>query len=368
MKNSQKLFVTVMVGLLIVPQITFAAWWNPLSWGIFSSFFHNNTQTIEVTSIASSTNQISATSTNDSATEVAPVVPTPPAIKPSIKLAPMVSVPIVVPPPPVSTQTSVPTLPKSDNQICSDTYGVNSSYTGQRGTNGGPICGCNTGYQWNSGQTSCVAVPAKTGYQICSEQYGNATWDGTSYTSSGGFNCTCNQGYVSMANSTGGSSCQLPGTPYKAQDGNCYYPNAYDSNGKPLQASCPIQTQTSQPVSVADNSACQTATQNMEKFQNSYAYGESGLSNSGVVANIAQAQAAIFANQYNTELPAYQTAAQAACSVPLPIPTACQTALQDFNTFQAQYPLSQLVWMGVQGNNFALRFPAKQTAIQYACQ
>lgn len=355
-----------MVGMLIVPQITFAAWWNPLSWGIFSSFFHNNTQTIEVTSIASSTDQISTTNTNDSVTEVVPVVPTPPAIKSSIKSVPRVSVPIVVPPPPVSAQTSVPTPPKSDNQICSDTYGVNSSYTGQRGTNGGPICGCNTGYQWNSGQTSCVAVPAKTGYQICSEQYGNATWDGSSYTSSGGLNCTCNQGYVSMANSTGGSSCQLPGTPYKAQDGNCYYPNAYDSNGKPLQASCPIQTQVSQPVTTADNSACQTATQNMEKFQNAYAANQNP--GGSAAANIAQAKAQIFANQYNTELPAYQMAANAACSVPLPIPATCQSALQDFNTFQAQNPISQLAWMGVQGNSIALRFPAYQTSILYACQ
>jgi len=74
-------------------------------------------------------------------------------------------VPVVVPPPSVSVQASPQTPPKSDNQICLDSYGVNSSYTGQRGTNGGPICGCNTGYQWNSGQTSCIAVPAKTGYQ-----------------------------------------------------------------------------------------------------------------------------------------------------------------------------------------------------------
>jgi len=76
MKNSQKLFVTVMVGMLIIPQITFAAWWNPLSWGIFSSIFHDNQTTVEVTNVATSSDQISTTSPADSVTEVAPAIPT----------------------------------------------------------------------------------------------------------------------------------------------------------------------------------------------------------------------------------------------------------------------------------------------------
>ena len=35
MKSIHKTFLLVLVGLLIVPQITFAAWWNPFSWNIW---------------------------------------------------------------------------------------------------------------------------------------------------------------------------------------------------------------------------------------------------------------------------------------------------------------------------------------------
>lgn len=35
-KNYKKLFAVAVVGVLIIPQVTFAAWWNPFSWVIFS--------------------------------------------------------------------------------------------------------------------------------------------------------------------------------------------------------------------------------------------------------------------------------------------------------------------------------------------
>ena len=34
MKSIHKTLIFVLVGLLIVPQVTFAAWWNPFTWGI----------------------------------------------------------------------------------------------------------------------------------------------------------------------------------------------------------------------------------------------------------------------------------------------------------------------------------------------
>lgn len=34
----------ILVIVLLVPQITLAAWWNPFSWGFWSKIFHNQTQ------------------------------------------------------------------------------------------------------------------------------------------------------------------------------------------------------------------------------------------------------------------------------------------------------------------------------------
>jgi zinc-ribbon domain len=80
----------------------------------------------------------------------------------------------------------------TNDQICQDDYGGNSDYTGNN-SQGGIICGCESGYTWNAGDTACVALPAETGYQVCSA-YPNETWDGT-YNSSGQYNCVCDSGY-----------------------------------------------------------------------------------------------------------------------------------------------------------------------------
>jgi hypothetical protein len=44
---------------------------------------------------------------------------------------------------------------KTDQQICTDSYGQNSSYSGNRNDGGGPVCNCKNGYLWNSNRTSC---------------------------------------------------------------------------------------------------------------------------------------------------------------------------------------------------------------------
>src|SRR3989344_7398262 len=36
MKPIHKTLFLVLVGLLIVPQVTFAAWWNPFTWNVFN--------------------------------------------------------------------------------------------------------------------------------------------------------------------------------------------------------------------------------------------------------------------------------------------------------------------------------------------
>jgi hypothetical protein len=61
------------------------------------------------------------------------------------------------------TTSSIPQLtpivasptPLTDQQMCVNSYGQNSVYTGNKNSNGGPVCGCANGYGWNNGQTSC---------------------------------------------------------------------------------------------------------------------------------------------------------------------------------------------------------------------
>lgn len=80
---------------------------------------------------------------------------------------------------------------KTANQQCKDDYGVNAYSTGEKNADGGPVCDCNDGYQWNAGQTACVAVPkVKTGLEICQERNGSfATYDSASNS------CGCASGY-----------------------------------------------------------------------------------------------------------------------------------------------------------------------------
>lgn len=80
---------------------------------------------------------------------------------------------------------------KTANQQCKDNYGVNAYSTGKKNADGGPVCDCNDGYQWNAGQTACVAAPKiKTGLEICQERNGSfATYDSASNS------CGCASGY-----------------------------------------------------------------------------------------------------------------------------------------------------------------------------
>jgi peptidoglycan hydrolase-like protein with peptidoglycan-binding domain len=101
----------------------------------------------------------------------------------------------------IGNQQSQP-VTESNNQICQNQYGENSDYTGTNNSQGGLICGCNSGYQWNSSQTACVALPVETGYQVCSNEFPNGTWNGT-YGSNGKYNCVCDSGYVMNSADTG---------------------------------------------------------------------------------------------------------------------------------------------------------------------
>ncbi len=67
-----------------------------------------------------------------------------------------------------STQTECIQVPvKSNDQICKENYGVNSVWSGNLNTQGGPICDCASGYQWNANvcvpivKAKEISIPAK---------------------------------------------------------------------------------------------------------------------------------------------------------------------------------------------------------------
>lgn len=120
-----------------------------------------------------------------------------------------------------------------NDQICQNQYGTNSAWSGTRNSQGGLICGCASGYTWNTGQTACVMAP--TGYQICSAV--NAIWDGT-YGNNGKFNCVCLSGYIWNSNQTAcvaQPSCPLFST-YNSATDRCQCWSGYLSTGNSCES------------------------------------------------------------------------------------------------------------------------------------
>lgn len=70
MKNLQRVILVTVVGLLIVPQFAFAAWWNPFTWNIFSWFnkphaIQTQTQVATTTLSTSSTTSVTIATTTE---------------------------------------------------------------------------------------------------------------------------------------------------------------------------------------------------------------------------------------------------------------------------------------------------------------
>lgn len=112
---------------------------------------------------------------------------------------------------------TAPTPSKTNNQICQEYYGMNSAWDGTLNAQSAPVCGCQTGYQWNDAQKTCIAVPQTAresgggcakGYtvasatsgcvanaDICRADYGDhSVWTGN-LNSTGGPVCECRSGY-----------------------------------------------------------------------------------------------------------------------------------------------------------------------------
>jgi len=192
-----KKYLFIAIVLSVVPSVAFASWWNPTSWGILSFLFHTNPQ-VQIISTTTLSNQ---TSTDNSTTTVTTTISTSTAPEVNVVATSTLktdtsvrktTTSIKIYTPPVQPQTSVvpnssdkgsspcpvgytcsPTVQitasatsqptstiasptaLSDQQICVNSYGQNSVSTGNKNSNGGPVCGCQNGYQWNNGQTSC---------------------------------------------------------------------------------------------------------------------------------------------------------------------------------------------------------------------
>jgi len=123
MKHYNKLFVVVVVGILIIPQITLAAWWNPLSWN-WSALFNNPPQEQMVSTTTSSdifmstsTPVVSTTTvaTASSTVEMTAHATSTPPINQPIKIVKKVSSPVVVQNQSVSATPTSLTCPQGYN-------------------------------------------------------------------------------------------------------------------------------------------------------------------------------------------------------------------------------------------------------------
>jgi len=258
MKKILQLTLVALVITLILPGIALASWWNPFSWnwgGLFSS--SKQTETTQIATTTATTTKIQS--------KTKTVIPKNDEGNLNTNLISNQTTSI-----PISTQPT-----KTNDQICQDSYGSASIYSSQN-NNGGLICGCISGYEWNSSRTSCVITPVKTGYQVCAEM--NATWDGT-YINNKQYNCTCSTGYTS---SSDGKTCVLAPVRTGYQVCSESYSNetwdgTYSNDGKyncvcvagygwdNNQESCqPIRQQS---YTSGDSVACQKARQNLETFE-----------------------------------------------------------------------------------------------------
>ncbi len=190
-----KKYFLIFAFIALTPSIASAAWWNPLSWGIFSSILQDSSPKQTEVITAHPTNNLIATSTDQFAT--------------------------------TTTQANI-----SISSTTKTSPVVNTSKTDSKTVK------------------SVVKKPQQTQPtgDLCNGTYWNA----------------CPTGQKMICPQTGNAYCQLPvqqppivpatttltttpiatttvdkGTPYKGQDGNWYYPNAYDANGKTLQVIVP---------------------------------------------------------------------------------------------------------------------------------
>lgn len=212
-----KKYLTFIIAVVLVstPLFANASWWNPIDW--FSFIFHKPAAIERIVEIPTST------STGPVSIKIGPLFPTT-----TTEATTSAKKKIIVPAPQSEPKNVQPTgnlckgtyyancptgnsficpasgagyceAPKTDNQRCTEYYGSNSLWNGQRDANGTGICDCKTGFSWNKQVTSCVS-----NVQYCADKWPNSSWDGT-FDSQGKFSCTCAVGYEPSGDK---NSCQ----------------------------------------------------------------------------------------------------------------------------------------------------------------
>ncbi len=328
--------------ILIVPSVAFASWWNPASWSIFSFIFHTSSQ---AQTVGTNTSQVQvpmdttvATSENSNTDQVNVVVSQSPTEKPTKKTSTYLQNPSLT----TQVQTVQPIQPTGT--LCNGTY-WSACPSGQNlvcPTSGSAYCqapqqlvqqatqpvvtavnGATISGQGFRGAKSVyivnISTQARTDLQFAVANDYTINVVSTS-ASVGQYNIYVvnSDGVVSLPFQTSvnapqtSQSTQSAGTPYKAQDGNCYYPNAYDSNGRALQAQCPVDTSSQSSSSSGVSVACQQAQQNLATVQqNPYITG--AQTNSAMQYELTHGAGQRFAQNYNQQLASAEQEVQFAC-------------------------------------------------------
>lgn len=98
-----------------------------------------------------------------------------------------------------STQCVV--VPKTNDQICQEKYGIFTSWTGAKNDRGEIVCDCQQGYIWNSGRTMCTS-PQIANNESCKNAYGPYSLWGGITSDKGSPICSCQYGYTWNINNT----------------------------------------------------------------------------------------------------------------------------------------------------------------------
>jgi S1-C subfamily serine protease len=154
---------------------------------------------------------------------------------------------------------------ETNSQVCQDSFGTYSQWSGKMDSSGNPTCNCQTGYSWDGSGGACATQTSLQAF--CQNQYGSGSY---SYLQSGKAVCGCDTGYkwnsaqtacVVIPEETNDQKCQDQYGTYSDWSGQT------DSNGRPT---CDCQTGYSWDGS---GNECATQVSLNQSCENSYGYG-----------------------------------------------------------------------------------------------
>jgi len=107
-------------------------------------------------------------------------------------------------------QTACVEKQKTNDQVCKDSYGINSYYTNKIDKDGKIICDCMKSFKWNEEGTSCVQVAKKMSEtsviksnivslspdEVCAKDHGEYYRYAGYQNDQGAYVCDCVEGYI----------------------------------------------------------------------------------------------------------------------------------------------------------------------------